>query len=269
KFPADVAILAFAEQNNLREICNDQAPWFQQDPLAAQTVIPMFRCPSDSSPDRITASFVAGVPGQTVGTEFGTSSYIWSIGYNDSLSFGPNFGPRPVDRNSGVFAFESETTFGSMRDGASNTFAIGEGAGGTPLGEGPGATVPFAGPTFTESVHAWLIQGSNLPSIYGAGIRYAGGWGSTAQPMNKQVTDDSFFDESDPFNNNPSWGASDTTGTYTASGPHWASNFRSEHAGGGNFWFCDGSTQFIQENIDMTTYRQLSCIKDGGVIADY
>jgi prepilin-type processing-associated H-X9-DG protein len=43
-------------------------------------------------------------------------------------------------------------------------------------------------------------------------------------------------------------------------GTHVAPNFRSDHPGGGHFLFGDGSAHFIQEDIDMLVYQQLSTI---------
>ena len=43
-------------------------------------------------------------------------------------------------------------------------------------------------------------------------------------------------------------------------GTHMSPNFRSDHPGGGNFLFADGSVHFLHEDIDMLTYQQLSTI---------
>jgi prepilin-type N-terminal cleavage/methylation domain-containing protein len=44
------------------------------------------------------------------------------------------------------------------------------------------------------------------------------------------------------------------------------SNFRSNHPGGGLFLLCDGSVQFLSENIDMTVYTGLSTIQGGETV---
>ncbi len=42
-----------------------------------------------------------------------------------------------------------------------------------------------------------------------------------------------------------------------------ANGFKSRHTGGANFVFCDGSTHFINENIDYTSYQRLGARSDG------
>ncbi len=48
-----------------------------------------------------------------------------------------------------------------------------------------------------------------------------------------------------------------------ASQPHATSSFRSDHPGGGNFLLGDGSVKFIQDGINLTTYRAMSTIQGG------
>jgi hypothetical protein len=44
------------------------------------------------------------------------------------------------------------------------------------------------------------------------------------------------------------------------------SNFRSDHPGGGLFLLCDGSVQFINENIQMDMYAGLSTTSGGETV---
>jgi prepilin-type processing-associated H-X9-DG protein len=52
---------------------------------------------------------------------------------------------------------------------------------------------------------------------------------------------------------------------------HWgaAQGFKSLHAGGAQFVFCDGSVQFLTDAIDYTTYQQLGDRRDAQVVAPY
>jgi prepilin-type N-terminal cleavage/methylation domain-containing protein len=45
------------------------------------------------------------------------------------------------------------------------------------------------------------------------------------------------------------------------------SNFRSNHPNGGLFLLCDGSVQFINENVDMSVYTGLSTIQGGETVS--
>jgi hypothetical protein len=45
------------------------------------------------------------------------------------------------------------------------------------------------------------------------------------------------------------------------------SNFRSNHPNGGLFLLCDGSVQFLNENIDMSIYTGLSTMQGGETVS--
>ena len=264
KAPAEVFILPYAEQQNLRDLINPQNPWFLQSSVAAQTKVQMFQCPSDTAIEPFVAPFLTGL-GLPVGDTFAPSSYVWNIGFNDALAFGPGYGPRPVTVHSGPFAFESRTRFSDIRDGSSNTIGLGEGASGTPMGDGIGSTTQYTG-DMSESAHPWLIQGALPPLFHSGGNRYAGGWGSTVEPLNKRITTDSFFDSDNEFDTRASW----------EGGPHHVSNYRSLHPGGANFWFIDGSTRFLSDSIDFNSnpnakgiYQRISTIKGGEIVSDF
>jgi prepilin-type N-terminal cleavage/methylation domain-containing protein/prepilin-type processing-associated H-X9-DG protein len=48
-----------------------------------------------------------------------------------------------------------------------------------------------------------------------------------------------------------------------------ASGFKSLHAGGANFVFCDGSLHFLQDAIDYTTYQRLGARSDSEPVGDF
>lgn len=49
---------------------------------------------------------------------------------------------------------------------------------------------------------------------------------------------------------------------------NWINNysFYSQHAGGANFGMADGTVRFVNDNIDIATYRALATISGGEVV---
>ena len=278
--PADVILLPFMEQTNLKNLTDPKLPWFMQQASAVRTPVNVYKCPSDTAPDVIQSDFIGsfGVP---AGDTIAASSYCLNMGLNDALAFGPNYTERPMDKYSGVFAFQSKTKIRDIRDGTSSTIAWGEAASGVRMVTGP-PSAPSAIPNGTEfniAYHPWIFGQSNHDDFYANGFRYAGGWCSTVEPLNKKfdgrtAATDSFFMHSDGtsyFDTRPSWNG----------GPHWVSNFRSQHPGGASFLFCDGHVEFINDSIDFAdynaspkptqpgVYQALSTATGGEIIGDY
>ena len=233
-------------------------PWYNLSPEIAKQDLQVYRCPSDPSISPVKIPFLTEV-GFPVGDVLGTTSYALSIGQNDAMAFGPNFGPRPVNQYSGVFAFESRTKFRDIRDGMSKTICIGEAACGLPMGTGIGSTEQIVGLNFSTAEHSWLFAGA-LPDVFHfLGYRFAGGYCSSVEQINKLPVTDSFYHTNQVFNNTPSW----------QGGPHWVSNFRSTHPGGANMLYCDGSVSFVSDSIEMPTFRALTTIQGGEVIDNF
>ena len=257
----NVSLLPYLEQANLKDLADAEIPWYLQSPSTAQTVVPVFLCPSDTATNPMSYPWVAGM-GVPVGDSFANSSYGYSYGYRDAFSFSPNFGAPPVTRESGVFAIHSKTKIAHITDGTSNTFAIGEAASGFRICEGIGCTNPVPSPLGDNgSAHGWLVGGAGAEPFYTTGLRYTGHAASTVEPMNKTPVTDSYAAISGGgyADNRASW----------EGGPHWLSHFRSFHTGGCNFLFADGSVHFLSENIDMSLYRNLSCMQDGNVVGEF
>ena len=252
---AFVLTFPYLELGNIEAQIDPETPWYELSPDIARIDVNVYRCPSDPSISPIQITFLTDV-GFPVGDVLGTTSYAFNIGQNDAMAFGPDFGPRPVNQYSGVFAFESKTKFSDIRDGMSNTICIGEAACGVPMGTGIGSTEPIVGMNFSTAEHSWLFAGA-LPDVFHfLGFRFAGGYCSSVEPINKGPVTDSFFHTNEVFNNTPSW----------QGGPHWVSNFRSTHAGGANMLFCDGSVSFVNDSIQMTTFQAITTIQGGEVV---
>lgn len=262
--PVDVTLLPYIEQGNLGDITEPNMPWFTQSPIAAQTMVEVYVCPSDTTADIENWPFLEPLA-PNVGVLFAPTSYASSIGFNDAVAFGRNFGPRPMDENAGVFSPNSETTFAEIGDGTSNTFCFGEASSGYPMGTRIDCDEQVTSDPKT-SFHAWLIGAVTPSNFYSGGLRYVGGYGSTVEKLNKWLATDSFQDLAGVRDTRASW----------EGGPHWASNFRSEHPGGANFGFCDGSVRFLSESIDFNrdpnakgAYQALSTARGGEIIIDF
>jgi prepilin-type N-terminal cleavage/methylation domain-containing protein/prepilin-type processing-associated H-X9-DG protein len=127
----------------------------------------------------------------------------------------------------------------SVTDGTSNTIMIGEYLP-EQNGDSKGSTVDGSG--------GWQRSGSGVAT------------GTTITPINwVSLTDSPPSDPKqtdstcvDPLHNIYNWNVS--------------FGFKSNHTGGTNFVFADGSVHFIGQNIDMQTYQYLGCRNDGRVI---
>jgi prepilin-type N-terminal cleavage/methylation domain-containing protein/prepilin-type processing-associated H-X9-DG protein len=252
------SLLPYLEQDNLLPSIDLRVPWYSLTPGVAKTQVPVFVCPSDSATNPTTYPLMTAL-NLPVGGTFANSSYAFSVGFRDSLCFGPGFSAPPTTSQSGVFAFHSKTRLADITDGSSNTFAIGEAACGLPLCNGIGCTTPE--PNGTKATHSWLVGGFSIEFLYVAGFRYSGGWISTVEPPNKSpVTDSRYMLSGNAFQDcRASW----------EGGPHWVSNARSMHAGVVQFLFCDGSVRPLSNSIDRSSYRALSTIQGGEVVGEF
>ena len=174
------------------------------------------------------------------------TSYAGVSGYYDVIRWWygcPTFIPPD-----GMFAFQYYYSINAIRDGTSNTMFVGE-------------TSRFkADPD--DWANAWtpvIWWGSSL-----SGVSRIQGFATTAPKPNAdmQVPDPnpsySFTGDVDSwvFDPDPSINARNA-GQF---------GFRSQHPGGVNFVFGDGSVKFIKNSINLTTYRTLAT-KDKGEIA--
>jgi len=117
-------------------------------------------------------------------------------------------------------------------------------------------------------IMACTMEPINKNPVTGSYGLYASGDKSSQTCASSQTTTGDSPTLSGSFRTN--WPAPLTTGSI----PNHASmsNYRSDHPSGALFLFCDGHVQFVNENIDMTTYNGLSTIQGGesvqGALAD-
>ena len=287
-------LLPYIEQSGVHGIYDPETRWTQQRPEVAASVIPGFNCPSNPSDTvkyeaALTAVFQA--EGWSVGDTFGMTDYVFCRGVTDAWCVpaflrgrggSQFFRPMPKDER-GLFDLEAKE-FRQVSDGLSNTIAMGEGAGG-PTHPLCGINAPSAasgrgrGPCFEPHVdnngniwHAdngWFM----VPNIDSYSRKFSPGgflFGSifacTLEPLNRKdaanngiVTDTMAYTNGFALGNcSPSidWKGDDFGGRFA--GQHRTSNFRSDHPGGGNFLFADGSVHYFSDDINMRVYRSLS-----------
>lgn len=261
------AILPFIEQRNIYDRYVFELPWQSQPPGLENQALPLFICPS------VPISNPGNVRGRTVGL----THYVFSKGSNDAIGVegstqqtlaalyddAPTFGEIPSSER-GMFNFNQSTQFRDLVDGSSNTFAMGEGAGG-PLNllcAGLGCTDPLS-TNNSEANVAWMIgEPANRQDaedkLYSSGLL-----ASTVERLNKNPVTATYFDV-DP--DAPDLESLVDCRSSLNGGADTASNFRSAHVGGGLFLIGDGSVRFLNEYVDALTYRSLSTMAGGEIV---
>ena len=235
----------------------------------------MFICPTVSSRNPYTHPSIQGlIPNAT----FALSHYAFSKGFNDAYCIegdlqasqaairgnATTYGDIPIGER-GMFNINQSTRIRDVTDGTSNTFAMGEAAGGVQhaLCAGIGCTDPATANNVPANV-AWMVaEPSNPEYVTMFGIHVSGIFGSTMERLNKSPVTSAFAsaDSSDDYA-----GLVDCRSSLNG-GPHTTSNFRSAHVSGGFFLLADGSVQFVSEFVDLGIYRALSTMSGGGVVA--
>ena len=299
--------MPFYEEESLHSLYNQDVAWFFQYREVAQSVVPIFVCPSNSGPNPFTDRLLNSVlllaargTHYTIDQELGVTTYAFCKGITDSWCHGDNFGPPgppftdrgpsqilKVELDRGMFDLNWAVPIRRITDGTANTIAMGEGAGGPhwPIarfhgtrsaGKGDPKAAdrwePYGSPMgqLRTAQMAWIIAEPTFDPLFSIGqLVGATVTACTLEPMNKNpVTgawahvatlascNKSLPSRLRPTNKIP---PCQRVGDHTC-GHHVANNFRSDHPGGCNFLFADGSVHFIDESIDMATYQILSTV---------
>jgi len=246
---------------------------------AAESVIPLYCCPSSDGENPIRDQLrneLLTAAGSPIPSEqrFATTSYVFCRGVTDAwCRRWLEEGKRVPRSERGMFDMNWAVRPQDVTDGLSKTIAVGEGADGSSwdLVDRTGAVVDRHWPGSADKYgmprrpyQAWLAMEPATLAESDQGLRVASVFACTLEPLNKNPVTDSWADVNaldDCRKSLPS--ATGARGPTTEGGPHTTPNFRSDHAGGGNFLFADGSVHFINEDIDMLPYQQLSTYADG------
>ncbi len=188
-------------------------------------IVPVYNCPSDMVPQPFD---------QGDGTLFGLRRY---------------YGVSGTAAGGGLFKkFNQANSVGEIRDGSSNTLAVGESIHNQSVGLGPGYGNYMVGGPDGWADGSYSNAGSfEACASSVCSVRCSR---NTAYPIN-----------TDLFAKYPTTGLSGVDPNVP---------FGSYHAGGANFCFADGHVSFLPDGINMTIYRALSTIAgDEPVANDY
>jgi prepilin-type N-terminal cleavage/methylation domain-containing protein/prepilin-type processing-associated H-X9-DG protein len=232
-----VYILPYMEQGNL---FNKIPADFQNQANSIRTVwnngtikvrLPYTRCPSDSwDPNSFASNYLGSMGPQCLPVNC-SSFHPYDIYCQTAIGWGYTTSTADGDTTDpaklrGMFCRAgAKVTLTSVTDGTSNTILLGE----ILIGE-----------------HGDIKGANNWASRFGNSTV------STIIPINYKtdVSDDPPCSQS-PQHSNRNWAV--------------AFGFKSNHPGGANFVFVDGSVHFLQQTINHRTYQLLGCRNDGQV----
>jgi prepilin-type N-terminal cleavage/methylation domain-containing protein/prepilin-type processing-associated H-X9-DG protein len=226
-------LMPYSEMQNYYEVLGGpkfilKNPWASPTdwPVTARNMaIPAFQCPSDG----LGGSTFTGAAEPNVCLAKSNYLGIFS-GLSDNDAF---YVPRQSQR--AVFRYGQGTPIADIKDGTSHTVAVAEyltGAG-------------------SEDVRGWFY--TNRAACKTLFV--------TLGP-NSPVADKTYFCENGTYTTTPDDVSMNLPCTTGDSYNDYASP-RSRHSGGVNAAFCDGGVQFMQDSIDITTWRNLGWIDDG------
>ena len=242
-----VFTLPFMEQDNMQKKINPRVSVFNSVAIGINTVaaadrrVKYMRCPSDDYDPAASASNYCGSMGPQCVT--GGCGYDPNQAYCNGANFTPNAGYAPSadhgnDFNAtgirGLFnRLGAKITFAMIKDGLSNTIAIGE-------------HLPLHSDHLVSN--NWWAFNSGTAMV------------STVVPIN--MPSNGFLPGTSGFYNC----SAAPNGVQSARNWNISMGFKSNHTNGANFVFADGAVKFIPQSIDHRTYQLLGCRNDGQAV---
>jgi prepilin-type N-terminal cleavage/methylation domain-containing protein/prepilin-type processing-associated H-X9-DG protein len=255
-----VALLPYIEQSalfqqyNYQYIANGSNPYglpLGPDPsgnpnrVVGSVPIKTYTCPADENPAPVVVSsdaaggfYERGVHGTYPGVA--RSNYLFNTGhYTDYDRDWTNC----ASWARGAFGNNGAASITSMRDGTSNTLAIGEA---TQQFHTSTAYGPYWGAGTHTAVHGRILQATPglVQQIGGTTLNTAIEYSGINAPNGQLVN-----------------GWTDSRAQYT-----YAWQFGSKHTGGANFLFCDGSVKLLSNSIDYVTVFQCLATPEGAEV---
>jgi prepilin-type N-terminal cleavage/methylation domain-containing protein/prepilin-type processing-associated H-X9-DG protein len=261
-------ILPYLEQDNTYRIYNFDLPWFDMaNSTAIASPVKVFFCPSNRDQGELQLAPFGLQYGVTLPPTAAGCDYLFCKGANGALNNDPTRVPPPVRGVFGVVPSKDDagTRLGDVQDGTSTTFAMGEGAAGTPwylvrsLTDPAQPAVDLSGQVIVleQSWSAAGVGDTTHPwygSVFGVTAQYGLAPDPRDEPMNRRPATPTLYG-GDPAGDNKK-------------GKDFVGGFRSMHAGGCHFLFCDGHQQFIADTIQPDIYRALATMAGGEIISD-
>ena len=268
-FGGFIPLLPFLEEENWFARWDPNRHWYEPpNDVVVSVEVKVFYCPSNRTGGVIDTQFLVPIAGRPL-PNVAACDYLLCKGANAALCEQCQVPPG----GRGVFDVNTRTRLTDVRDGTSNTFAVGEGAGHnprfslrrfypdtTPLqplfpGQSPYIDQSWSsGPMATQALHTTGLAG-------GSTLGVPAERGGHDPPYDERMNNPLGLAALD-YNNGCTNSGTDP-GTYDT-----VSGFRSVHPGGCNFLFCDGSVRFVGEVVAPETYRALSTLAGGELVPD-
>ncbi|MBI1344951.1 DUF1559 domain-containing protein [bacterium] len=192
--------------------------------------LPVFGCPSDPSG---MANYTNGVDTATAyeANSVARSSYLFASG--DYTDYSASYGSYSSSTVRGMFGNDGAARFRDVKDGLSNTIAVGE-------SRQQGKTSASYGPYWGAGVHT-CCHGYTPNACYHINAAY-----------------------------NTTPGCQSPVSAAGTPAKQYAWGFGSEHDGGAHFLMGDGAVRFISNNISFTdVFQPLNRISDAKIVGDF